>query len=245
MKPARRCTAFGSARSPIRISGCSFSPVAVELLLRLGRPWRRPPARATDSLSATTMMPLLMSDGGRLKVAIGTSDSCASATTTRPESPSSAVRMMPSRALGDAVLDLLELAVGVLPAVQLDDLDAGVLQRLHDGAVPGHPEAGGEVLEGVADGAALLGRRRRARPDPKRDRDERAARRTHVNAHRSPRSGDQPPLSFGPRSSRRCEPSRLVHARKAVGSTHGKAFPTQLAHGFGHVATAFSTARRR
>ena len=42
------------------------------------------------------MMPLLMSEGGRLKVAIGTSASCASATSIVSESPSSAVRMMPS-----------------------------------------------------------------------------------------------------------------------------------------------------
>ena len=82
--------------------------------------------------------------------------------------------------LRDAVLDLLELSVGDLAAIELDHLDAGVLQRLDDGAVAGDPEAGREVLEGVADGAALLGRRRRARPDPKRDRDERAARRAFM-----------------------------------------------------------------
>ena len=60
-------------------------------------------------------------------------------------------------ALSDAVLDLLELPVGVLAAVELDHLDAGVLQRLDDGRVAGDPEAGRQVLEGVADRAALLG----------------------------------------------------------------------------------------
>ena len=95
MNPARRCTAFGSARSPIRISGFSFWPVASNFFCASAT-MASTAARATASLSAMTMMPLLMSDGGRLKVAIGTSDSCASATTTLPESPSSAVRMMPS-----------------------------------------------------------------------------------------------------------------------------------------------------
>ena len=113
-------------------------------------------ARATASLSATTMMPLLMSEGGRLKVAIGTSASCASATTTRAGVAVVGGQDDAVGALRDAVLDLLELPVGVVPAVELDHLDAGVLQRLDDGAVTGDPEAGREILEGVADGGAFL-----------------------------------------------------------------------------------------
>ena len=66
-------------------------------------------------------------------------------------------------ALCDAVADLLELAVGVVPAIELDDLDAGRLQRFDDGAVTGDPEAGREILEGVADGLAFLCQRRRRR----------------------------------------------------------------------------------
>ena len=84
-------------------------------------------ARATASLSATTMMPLLMSDGGRLKVAIGTSASCASG-----DERGLGVAVVGGQddavaALGDAVLDLLELPVGILAAVELDDFDAGGL----------------------------------------------------------------------------------------------------------------------
>ena len=156
MNPARRCTAFGSARSPIRISGFSFWPVASNFFCASAT-MASTAARATASLSATTMMPLLMSEGGRLKVAIGTSDSCASATTTRAGVTVVGGQDDAVAALGDAVLDLLELPVGVLAAVELDHLDAGVLQRLDDGAVAGDPEAGRQILEGVADGAALLG----------------------------------------------------------------------------------------
>ena len=140
MKPSRRFTAFGSARSPTRMSGCSFLPVALNFsspstaIASTAR-------RATASLSATTMMPLLRSDGGRLKVAIGTSASCA-----RADEHGLGIAVVGGQddavgALRDAVLDLLELAVGVLAAVQLDDLDAVLLQRRHDRLVPGAPRS--------------------------------------------------------------------------------------------------------
>ena len=54
-------------------------------------------------------------------------------------------------ALRDAVLDLLELAIGVLAAVQLDHLDVVLLQRRDDRLVARAPEAGREILERVAD----------------------------------------------------------------------------------------------
>ena len=150
MKPSRRFTAFGSARSPTRISGCSFLPVALNFASALtaiaSTAWR-----ATDSLSATTMMPLReirgrpvegrdrhvgflrQRDQHRLRVAVvGGQDDAVGA-------------------LRDAVLDLLELPVGILAAVQLDDLDAVLLQRVDDRRVAGAPEAGRQILEGVAD----------------------------------------------------------------------------------------------
>ena len=150
MKPSRRFTAFGSARSPTRISGCSFLPVALNFASALtaiaSTAWR-----ATDSLSATTMMPLRevgrravegrdrhvgllrQRDQHRLRIAVvGGQDDAVGA-------------------LRDAVLDLLELPVGILAAVELDDLDAVLLQRVDDGRVAGAPEPGRQILERVAD----------------------------------------------------------------------------------------------
>ena len=162
MKPSRRFTAFGSARSPTRISGCSFLPVPSNLPIAFAAiastAWR-----ATASLSATTMMPLLMSEGGRLKVAIGTSASCARATSVVSEVAVVGGQDDAVGALGDAVLDLLELPVGILAAVELDDFDAVVLQRRHDRLVAGDPEARREILERVADFLALCGGRSRCR----------------------------------------------------------------------------------
>jgi hypothetical protein len=62
-------------------------------------------------------------------------------------------------ALRNAVFDLLELAVGVLAAVQLDHLDAVFRERLDNRRVTGAPEAGRQILEGVADLLALGFRR--------------------------------------------------------------------------------------
>ena len=68
-------------------------------------------------------------------------------------------------ALSDAVLDLLELPVGVLAAVQFDHLDAVLGQRADDGGMTRAPEAGRKILEGVADllGSAASARCRRSK----------------------------------------------------------------------------------
>ena len=241
MKPSRRCTAFGSARSPIRISGFSFSPVASNFFCASAA-IASTAARATASLSATTMMPLLMSEGGRLKVAIGTSDSCASATTTRAGVAVVGRQDDAVGALGDAVLDLLELAVGVMAAVELHHLDAGVLERLHDGPVAGDPEAGRQVLEGVADRAALLGARGGERAATQRGHGKRAACRPDPYAHRSPsRSGVcahvLPPFaavaagrSTVLRAVRKEAPTQCARAVLSPGVALGKAFLIALRH---------------
>ena len=106
---------------------------------------------AIVSLSATTTMPFERSEGGRLKTAIGMSASCAFC-----DDGGGALAVLRDQddavdALGDAVAHLLELAVGVLVGVALDDRVAGFLQRRGDRAVARHPELGLEVLEGEAD----------------------------------------------------------------------------------------------
>ena len=78
-------------------------------------------------------------------------------------------------ALGDAVLDLLELPVGVLAAVELDDLDAVFLQRRHDRLVARDPEAGRQILERVADFLGFRGLDRRCRECGQAGRRDRAA----------------------------------------------------------------------
>ena len=60
-------------------------------------------------------------------------------------------------ALRDAVLDLLELPVGILAAIELDHLDAVLGQRADDRGMTRTPEAGREILEGVADLLCLGG----------------------------------------------------------------------------------------
>ena len=65
-------------------------------------------------------------------------------------------------ALGNAVLDLFELTVGIFTAVELDDFDSVRLQRGYDCLVAGHPEAGRKILKRIAD---LLAFRRRSSRD--------------------------------------------------------------------------------
>lgn len=58
--------------------------------------------------------------------------------------------------LGQDALHLLQLPVGVLGGILLDDLEAPMLQRLDDGLVACDPELGLQVLEGEGDGQLLV-----------------------------------------------------------------------------------------